>query len=149
MLHALKSLLADLSGQAGPRFGPRDQRVAAAVLLTHLVGVDGEVNAVEKTRLLELLKDRFALDDAGAQALVRQALASERESIDFEEFTALLSRTLDERGRRDLVDMMWDMARADGKVTEFEESAIWRVARQLGVLDPGAFAAQAMRKPEG
>ena len=146
MLEALKSLFADTPREAA-QFGPRDLRVAAAVLLTHLVGVDGEVNALEKTRLVDLLAEHFALSEDDARALARRALERGREAVDIDEFTSLLARTLDETGRRDIVAMMWEMARADGKVSEFEESAIWRAARLLGALDPKAFAAEAMRPP--
>lgn len=146
MLDALKSLFAATPREAA-RFGPRDLRVAAAVLLTHLVGVDGEVNALEKTRLVDLLAERFALTQDDARALVRRALEREREAIDIDEFASLLARALDEAGRRDTVAMMWEMARADGVVSELEESAIWRAARLLGALDPQAFAAEAMRRP--
>ncbi|MBK9081401.1 MAG: TerB family tellurite resistance protein [Rhizobiales bacterium] len=147
MLTALKSLISDLSGPAGRRFDPRDQRVAAAVLLTHVIAVDGEVAPTERNRLLQLLMERFALDLASAESLVRTAIRRDREAVDFDEFTGLLTRTLDEEGRREIVAMMWDMARADGQVTEFEESAIWRVARLLGVLDPKSFAEEARRSP--
>lgn len=146
MLERLKSLFL-VSAREAESFGPRDLRVAAAALLTHLVGVDGEVNPVEKTKLVDLLCERFALPETDARALIRQALERGREAIDFDQFAAQLRRTLDEAGRRDIVAMMWEMARADGEVTEFEESAIWRVARLLDVLDPGEFAAEAMRDP--
>lgn len=145
MLETLRSLFSE--SREAERFGPRDMRVAAAVLLTHLVGVDGEANALEKTRLVDLLADRFALDPDDAQALVRRALERGREAVDIDEFTSLLARSLDEAGRGEIVAMMWEMARADGVVTEFEESAIWRAARMLGALDPKAFAAEALRKP--
>ena len=40
---------------------------------------------------------------------------------------------LDEPGRRKVIEMMWDIAYADGKAGEFEENVVWRVAELLGI----------------
>lgn len=143
MFSALKALV--LGDAAARRFGPQDLRVAAAVLLVHVIDVDGERTQAEGDRLLHLLMGRFALDETSARDLVALALKREAEAVDFNEFATTLTRALDEAGRRDVVAMMWDLARADGAVSEVEESAIWRVARLLGVLDPQGFAREAMR----
>ena len=54
-------------------------------------------------------------------------------SIDLYHFTRLINRSLDEDGRKRLVEMMWEIAYADGHVTEFEENLLWRAADLLGV----------------
>lgn len=144
MLDALKSLIAELTGAARV-FGPQDHRVAAAALLAHVAAADGEIAGAERERIIALLMDRFGLDETGARDLVRFAVQRDREAVDFEDFTNLLARTVDEPGRRDVVAMMWDMARADGEIHEFEESVIWRVADKLGVRDREAFVREANR----
>jgi len=144
MLDALKSLIVELTG--APRvFGPQDQRVAAAALLAHVAAADGEIAQSERERIVALIMQRFDLDETGARELVRFAVQRDREAVDFEDFTNLLARTVDEAGRRELVAMMWDMARADGMIHEFEESVIWRVADKLGVRDRDAFAREVNR----
>lgn len=149
VFNALKAFVAELSGDASARqFGPQDLRVAAAALLVHVVDVDGVRTEAEAERLLELLRNRYSLDDTSARALVAFALRRGAEAVDFDEFATTLTRELDEAGRRDIVAMMWELARADGHVSEVEESAIWRVARLLGVLDPKSFAQEAMRKAD-
>ena len=42
-------------------------------------------------------------------------------------------REVDEAGRRRIVEMMWEMVFADGKVTEFEDNVLWRAADLLGI----------------
>src|SRR5262249_61449072 len=44
-----------------------------------------------------------------------------------------LNRSLDDAGRRHIVEMLWQIAYADHHVTEFEDNLIWRVADLLGV----------------
>jgi uncharacterized tellurite resistance protein B-like protein len=40
---------------------------------------------------------------------------------------------VDAEGRRRIVEMMWEMVFADGKVTEFEDNVLWRAADLLGI----------------
>jgi uncharacterized tellurite resistance protein B-like protein len=40
---------------------------------------------------------------------------------------------VDEAGRLRIVEMMWELAYADGAVTEFEDNVVWRAADLLGV----------------
>jgi len=40
---------------------------------------------------------------------------------------------VNEQGRLRIVEMMWEMVFADGKVTEFEDNVLWRAADLLGI----------------
>jgi uncharacterized tellurite resistance protein B-like protein len=134
MFAALKSFLRDL-GQTGTehRFGEDDYRVAAVALLVHVADADGVTDAAECRRLKALVKDQFGLDANAAAALIREAQQSEREAVDFYHFTHVLKRSLDEEGRQKIIEMMWDIAFADGVVDEIEDNTVWRIAELLGV----------------
>jgi len=135
MFAALKSFIAEISGAEGPqkRFEDDDYRLAAAALLIHVANVDGATDPAERRRLAKLIEDRFGLDAAATAELIAQAEASDRDAVDFYQFTSVLKRALDDEGRRRVVEMMWEIAFADGAVHEFEENTIWRVAELLGV----------------
>jgi uncharacterized tellurite resistance protein B-like protein len=134
MFAALKNLLADLGQTETPRrFGEDDYRVAAVALLVHVADADGVTDAAESRRLKTLVKERFGLDAGEAAALIREAQQSDREAVDFYHFTHVLKRHLDDEGRHRIIEMMWDIAFADGTVDELEENTVWRVAELLGV----------------
>ena len=80
-----------------------------------------------------MLKSRFELSDELTEELIDAAVAADHEAVDFYHFTSLLNRTLNEEGRQRIVEMMWEMVYADGRVTEFEENVMWRVSDLLGV----------------
>lgn len=134
MLNALKKFFSDLGddGEA-PKFADDDYRLAAAALLIHVTAVDGAMSAVERDRLHDLVKSRFALDDADASELIQAAIAADRDAIDMYQFTSQLKRMLDENGRRRIVEMMWQIVFADDRVNEFEDNVIWRAADLLGI----------------
>lgn len=135
MFDGLKSFLKELSREdAPPRgFGANDYRLAAAALLVHIASVDGRFDAVEEARLRALVEQRFGLDRAAASSLLEEAWECEREAVDLYRFTSVLKRALDEASRAQIVEMLWEMAYADGAVHEFEENVVWRVAELLGV----------------
>ena len=135
MFQAFKDFVSELTGgQKHPsRFEEGDYRLAVAALLVHVVMIDGTLSDVERAKLHTIVKRCFNLDDAAADVLIVQATAAEQEAADLYHFTSLLNRTLDEEGRRRMVEMMWQMVYADHQVTEFEDNLIWRAADLLGV----------------
>jgi uncharacterized tellurite resistance protein B-like protein len=135
MLEALKSLIAELTGEAdrAKPFESADYQLAAAALLVHIASIDGDFDDEEKRRTQQLVEARFGLEPDEARKLINDAWESEREAVDLYRFTSVLKRRLDEDGRRQVVGMLWDLAHADGAVHEFEENVVWRVAELLGV----------------
>ena len=99
----------------------------------HAAAIDGDVSDVERDKLHTLIKQQFDLDEATTDELLVEATQAENESIDLYHFTSLINRSLDEDGRRRVVEMMWEIAYADGKVDEFESNLIWRAADLLGI----------------
>ena len=98
------------------------------------VGVGAELlRRLERDQLHTMIKWQFRLDEATADELMAKATKAEHDAVDLYHFTSLINRSLDENGRRRVVEMMWEMIYADGHVTEFERNLIWRVADLLGI----------------
>jgi uncharacterized tellurite resistance protein B-like protein len=135
MLQALKQLIAEVTdgGTHASRFAEDDYRLSAVALLVHTASIDGNIAERERLRLQTIVKRQYDLDDATADELIAEAIEVERRSIDLYQFTSKLGRTLDEKGRARMVEMMWQIVFADGIVTEFEDNLIWRAADLLGV----------------
>jgi uncharacterized tellurite resistance protein B-like protein len=107
--------------------------VGAAALLIHAAVIDGNMTGKEREMLRALIKQRFELDDEATGELVEQATTAEHDAVDLYHFTSILNRMLDETGRRRFIEMLWEMVYADGRVSEFEDNLIWRVADLLFV----------------
>jgi uncharacterized tellurite resistance protein B-like protein len=135
MFDSFRRFLSEVSeGDKHPaHFAHDDYRLAAAALLVHAAAIDGDVTDAEREELLAVIRQQFKLDEATTDELVAEATEAENESIDLYHFTSLINRSLDEEGRRRVVEMMWEIAYADGDVDEFERNLIWRAADLLGV----------------
>jgi len=129
----LKSFIAEVAGaEAAVRsFGEEDYHLAAVALLIRVANVDGQTDLAERRRLKRIIEEWFGLDAKAASELIMMGEQSDREAVDFYHFTSVLKRALD--GCQKIVEMLWDIAYADGVVDEFEENTIWRIAELLGV----------------
>jgi uncharacterized tellurite resistance protein B-like protein len=135
VFNAFRKFLTEVSsgGKQPAHFAPNDYRLAAAALLVHVAGIDGNISPVERDKVHSVVRKSFDLDEAETDALVAEATEAEHEAIDLYHFTSLINRSLNEGGRRRMVEMMWEIVYADGRVTEFESNLIWRAADLLGV----------------
>ena len=134
MLKEIKSFFADLTGgKEMSHFEDNDYRVAAAALLVHVATLEKELSEPSRAKLHALLKLRFELSDEVTEELIDAAVSADHEAVDFYHFTSLLNRTLNEEGRQRIIEMMWEMVYADGRVSEFEDNVMWRVSDLLGV----------------
>lgn len=135
MLDSLRNFISELTGgEKHPgRFEENDYRLAAAALLIHASTIDGSMTAVERDKLRAVLKSRFSLDDAATDELIDAGTLAENEAVDLYHFTSLINRSLDEQGRLGIVEMMWEIVFADGRVNEFEDNLMWRAADLLSV----------------
>lgn len=135
MFDSLMSFFKDLSGSDAHSklFEEGDYRVAAAALLAHLVSIDGVVDEVEQTRLRKVLQARFELSDSETTELIEVAGERDKEAVDLYAFTSVLKKHLNEEGRIQIIEMMWELVFADGEIHEFEDNLVWRVAELLGV----------------
>ena len=135
MFDALKNFIAEVCGteSLARRFDEEEYRLAAVALLVHVANVDGNTDLAERRRLKTIIGERFRLNPKAAMELIATAEQSDREAVDFYQFTSVLKRALDDDGRQKIVEMLWDIAYADGAADEFEENTIWRIAELLGV----------------
>jgi uncharacterized tellurite resistance protein B-like protein len=135
MFESFRKLIGEFGegGEHAARFGENDYRLAAAALLVHTAAIDGNISDAERIKLHIVIKQHFKLDDAATDELVAEATEVEQRSVDIYRFTSGLNRSLDEAGRARIVEMMWQIVFADGKVTEFEDNLVWRAADLLGI----------------
>lgn len=134
MLDRLKNFMAELTGEPAAReFGEDDYRLAAVALLVHLAKAEGPTDESERARLTDIIEKNFSLDPQATARLIQSAEASDREAVDFYHFTHVICRSLGQPGRLRIIEMMWEIALADGVVHEVEENIVARIAELLGV----------------
>jgi len=136
MLDRLKQLF-----QPDPASRPSESRsfdalqLAAAALLVEAATMDAEFDAEERSRISQLVQDRFALSTAEAADLIVEAELAAAESVAFQGFTNAVKNGFDHAERVQLIEMLWEVVYADGVLHDYEASLLRRVTGLLYVSD--------------
>lgn len=110
-------------------------QVAAAVLMVETARLDGAVQPAERDRIQSLLARRFGLTPWVAAELLARAERTATESVAWQGLTHTLKESLDEAERIEILEMLWEVAYADGALHDYEASLLRRVAGLLYVSD--------------
>jgi uncharacterized tellurite resistance protein B-like protein len=108
-------------------------RLATAAVLLDIGYADGTLTREEDDDLLSYLKRAFALDDTMAQELVKAAAEIRAQTIDHFALTHFIRRNAPLNDRIEIVKTMWRMAYADGRLTEYENYLVRKLADLLGL----------------
>ena len=136
MFDALKTMLTEwLPGDGGTQGSKPlpDKKLCAAALMVHAMAVDGVVRPEEEEKLLQVLESHYELTSEQAMQLAGDAKIAENEAVDLYGFTSDLKNRMDETERMGLVEDLWEMVFADGKLHEMEDNMVWRTAELLGI----------------
>ena len=112
-----------------------DKRLAAAALLVETALMDGNFDAAERRTIDELLRTRFGLDDAEAASLVAEAEDRIGASLGVFRFTSAAKTHFSHEERVQLIEMLWEVAYADGVLHDYEDNLLRRVAGLIYVTD--------------
>ncbi len=108
-------------------------RLATAAVLLDIGYADGTLTREEDEDLLSYLKRAFALDDTMAQELVKAAAEIRAQTIDHFALTHFIRRNAPLNDRIEIVKTMWRIAYADGRLTEYENYLVRKLADLLGL----------------
>jgi len=118
-----------------PQGGDELQLAVAALLLEAAVVVDGDFDPHEREIVLRLLQRRFALSPDNAQLLVAAAKRRVEISSQLFGFTSTVNSRLSRERKVELIEMLWEVAYADGVLDPLEDTLLRRVAGLIDVSD--------------
>ncbi len=128
-----KGAFADGFAEAG-RHDDGELHLATAALLVEAACMDGTFDAEERGAIATLLETRFELDGADVEALIddgRKAV----ETSQLYAFTRIVKDRFSEEERVHMIEMLWEVAYADGILHDYEANLVRRVAGLIYVTD--------------
>ncbi|MBI1174333.1 MAG: TerB family tellurite resistance protein [Sideroxydans sp.] len=108
-------------------------QVAIAVLLIEVMQSDAECAFEEQAAILNILKDRFHLSDEEVVQLTERAQQASREANDFHQFTTLINHELALPEKIQIVEYLWQVVYADGKVSAHENHIMRKLVDLLHI----------------
>jgi uncharacterized tellurite resistance protein B-like protein len=134
MFDILRDFINGLSDEGGRHKSPRDNPdVAAVALFFSVIGADGEVTAAERAMLRDLVAKDYSDSEAELKELLSEAEAADRDSVDLYAFTSVLNWKLTPEEKVRFIELLWELAYADGVRHELEDHVVWRIADLMGV----------------
>ncbi|HJO73840.1 MAG TPA: TerB family tellurite resistance protein [Rhodospirillales bacterium] len=109
--------------------------VAAVALLVEAAIMDGDFDADERHVIARLLVERFGFEAADVEDLIATGERAVADSHQLYAFTSVVKQGFDFDQRIELIEMLWEVAYADGELHDFEASLVRRVAGLIHVSD--------------
>jgi uncharacterized tellurite resistance protein B-like protein len=136
-------LLGDMSSFERPGRHDTDELVlAAAALLVEAAVLDGDFDADERHTIARLLGERFGVEPKETARIIEEAAEAARQTSQLYAFTRVIKDRFDAEERVRMIEMLWDVVYADGKVHDYEASLVRRVAGLIYVPDRDSGAAR-------
>ena len=142
MFDALKNIFMELSGSNGTPAPTqaRQLQLAVAGLLHEMMRVDLEKTPEETRTAVAALVKMFATHDGEAQALLIEAGVQRLTS--YFEPVAIVKNALGKEQRIALVENLWRIAFADGKLDVYEDQFVRKIADLLYVSNTDSMLAR-------
>jgi uncharacterized tellurite resistance protein B-like protein len=118
-----------------PQGGDDLQLAVAALLLEAAVVVDGDFDPHEREIVRRLLQRRFSLSPDDAQLLIAAAERRVEMSAQLFGFTSTINNRVSRERKIEIIEMLWEVAYADGVLDPLEDSLLRRIAGLIDVSD--------------
>jgi len=136
--------------EAAPRAADEHRLLlATAALLVEIMRSDVDLDDRERERVLAALRAHGDLSEAEAIELVALADEESRQANDYFQFTSLVNRHYDAQEKIRVIEMMWQVAYADGEISAHERHLMRRIADLLHVAHGDYVAAQRRAREAG
>ena len=107
--------------------------LASAALLCEVMRADYDSSEAERAALKQMLMTRYRLNEQDVSQLMALAEAEVDDAVDHYQFVSLIKQHYGYDQRLELVNLMWQLAWADGSLDPLEEHRIRRLADLLYV----------------
>ena len=133
MIAMLKQLFSPDATTSTATRKPDDHQlaVAATVLMVQLSRVDRNEDERELQTIVDCAVNAHEVTPEEAKAILEDARAHADDATSLYEFTDTLNAELDQEGKQVILECIWRVAFADGRIDKYEEHLIRRIADLL------------------
>ena len=148
MIDAIRQFFTEQLGTDDSGVHPdHELRLAASALLFEAALSDYDLNHTESALIQNLVREQFDLTDNESAQLRALAEAQAREAIALHGFTSLINQTWSPEQRLALVEKMWQVVYADGRLDDHELHLMRKIQRLLHIPQASFVAAKLRHKP--
>jgi uncharacterized tellurite resistance protein B-like protein len=132
----IEQIRAWFTGEPSEPAEPRDRlQLALCALLIEAAEADDHFDTKEREVIAGLLEQRFNLSPARAAVLIAAGERAAENAAELFHFTRIINERLSPQERIELIEMLWEVAYADGALDEFEDSLLRRIGGLIYISD--------------
>ena len=113
----------------------RETELALTALLVEAAYSDDHFDQAERSVIARLIENRFNLSAPDARRLLAAGETAAAEAAELFHFTRTVNEQCSFRERVELIEMLWEVAYADGVLDQYEDSLLRRVGGLIYVPD--------------
>jgi uncharacterized tellurite resistance protein B-like protein len=137
MIDSIKRFFDANLATVGKASSPAEQehayRLAGAALLIEMTRADHDVKGIERDAVAKAVRRAFELDASETDELVTLAEREADSATSLYEFTRLINDNFDDAQKEHFVELLWQVALADGEIDKYEEHLVRKVADLIHV----------------
>ncbi len=134
MLQAIHEFFrARIKAESASRPDQHGLHLATAALLFEMLRADAEEHPEERRVLENALRERFALSKAETRELAALADREAADAVSLYQFTRLINQHFAPQQKLQVVEMLWQVAFADGRLDRYEEALVRKIADLIHV----------------
>ncbi|MDJ0880267.1 MAG: TerB family tellurite resistance protein [Gammaproteobacteria bacterium] len=107
--------------------------LATAILMIEVSRADFNHDPTEAEQIRQLLLDHLSLCEEEVDTLIKNAHREADNLVSLQHITRLMNEQMDQRGKVQVIELMWKVAYADGDKHHYEEHLLRQVAELLYV----------------
>lgn len=134
MLDRLMNVLTGTEMPSAPT-GPDELHLAVAALLIEAARMDDNFDAAERVTIERLLAAKFDLAPEAVRTLVEAAEKRVRDTAQYFPFTREITKQMTTEQRVGIIEMLWEVAYADGVLDPHEDMLLRQIAGLIHVPD--------------
>jgi len=135
VIDRIKILLRGVEPNGTAQTEPDAPKLAAAALLVEAACMDGHFDGDERDAVCAALGGHFRLSESEAETLIEEAEAAHHEATDLHRCTRTINDRYDHGDRVAVMEMLWEVVCADGRLHAYEANLIRRVGGLLHITD--------------
>ena len=109
--------------------------LAVASLMITTAKHDGIFDEIEKEEILKLLNNYFKLTDESLNNLFEISVSMVDNASDIHQFTTKINSSLDDEEKLVIIEMLWKIIIADGRIDDYENALIRKLSGLLYIDD--------------
>ena len=117
-------------------------KIATTVLFLEMAYIDFDYSVKEEKQIAKTLVELFDLDSDEVTELIAIAREQRNSKVDIWTFAGLIKSNFSHEQKRDILEKLWILIYADGKVDKFEDRLIRKISTLLGLEHGDMIAAK-------